>query len=216
MDGGIFRGVFELCRSSASRVGLEFSKGLRRLLRPTISPYSTLFRSRWAHNPKVGGSNPPPATNRPVSTMSRVSDKPYLLYILWSASAQRCYSTIINSMNELLEHHNSGNFDDRTKRHRPWTVVFSEAYSNYAEARRRELDLNSQKGCADFFAQPSLPTRRSSDLVGLITQRSVVQIHPPQPTVPSVPCREFRTNRISFTSFGALQRNAATAQLSTR
>src|SRR2546422_7664406 len=35
---------------------------IRRPPRSTLFPYTTLFRSRRAHNPKVRGSNPLPAT----------------------------------------------------------------------------------------------------------------------------------------------------------
>jgi hypothetical protein len=54
--------------------------------------------ARWAHNPKVGGSNPPPATilkaapqTGPPCFLSRVSGKPYFLYILWSVPGKRFY-----------------------------------------------------------------------------------------------------------------------------
>ena len=85
--------------------------------------------------------------------MSRVSDKPYFLYVLWSPSAQRFYIGVNESLTARLEQHNSGTFAGWTKRHRPWRLVFSETHSNYAEARHRELDLKAQKGGTGFFAR---------------------------------------------------------------
>jgi hypothetical protein len=33
--------------------------------------------ARWAHNPKVGGSNPPPATNQ-INNLQMIFDWPFL------------------------------------------------------------------------------------------------------------------------------------------
>ena len=86
--------------------------------------------------------------------MSRVSTRPYFVYVLWSASARRFYVGISEAPGDRLEQHNSGEFSSWTNRYRPWTLVLSEEYPTYAEARRRELDLKAQKGGKGFSRRP--------------------------------------------------------------
>src|SRR5579859_1793782 len=88
--------------------------------------------------------------------MSRVSNKAYSLYVLWSSSARRFYIGIAANATTRLEQHNSGQFGGWTVRHRPWTLVHTETYPNYAEARHRELELKAQKGGSGFFAKTGL------------------------------------------------------------
>lgn len=97
--------------------------------------------------------------------MSRVSDKPYFVYVLWSASGRRFYIGITEALADRLEQHNSGHCAAWTKRYRPWTLVFSEAHPNYNGARNRELELKAQKGGNGFFVKTGLdpsPFRRRS------------------------------------------------------
>src|SRR5437762_1777209 len=92
--------------------------------------------------------------------MSRVSGKPYFVYVLWSASGQRFYTGISEEPPQRVEQHNFGNLASWTKRYRPWELVFAERYSSYSEARRRELELKAQKGGRGFFKKTGLdPTR---------------------------------------------------------
>src|SRR5437870_3182010 len=92
--------------------------------------------------------------------MSRVSNRPYFLYVLWSASARRCYIGISEAPANRLQQHNSGEFGGWTTRYRPWTLVVSEEYPTYAEARHRELELKAQKGGKGFFAKTGLDPDR--------------------------------------------------------
>src|SRR5260221_14791904 len=46
-----------------------------------VSPYASA--SVWAHNPKVGGSNPPPATK--ISPMWTLRPNPKAPFLLWFA-----------------------------------------------------------------------------------------------------------------------------------
>jgi len=92
--------------------------------------------------------------------MSRVSGKPYFLYVLWSHSGRRFYIGISQAPANRLEQHNSGRFASWTKRYRPWTLVFSETHPNYAQARHRELDLKAQKGGKGFFEKTGLDAAR--------------------------------------------------------
>ena len=92
--------------------------------------------------------------------MSRLSGKPYSLYILWSASAHRFYVGTTQALARRLEQHNSADFASWTKRYRPRMLVFSEAHPSYAQARRRELELKAQKGGKGFFAKTGLDPSR--------------------------------------------------------
>jgi putative endonuclease len=88
--------------------------------------------------------------------MSRVRDKPYFLYVLWSSDSNRFYIGITESIEQRLHQHNSGQFPGWTKRYQGWTLVHSERYNSYTEARRRELDLKRQKGGEGFYAKTGL------------------------------------------------------------
>jgi|SRR5437588_9440856 len=92
--------------------------------------------------------------------MSRVSDKPYFVYVLWSASGERFYTGISDEPRQRLQQHNSGELDSWTKRYRPWELLFQEKHSGYTEARRRELELKAQKGGRGFFEKTGLERAR--------------------------------------------------------
>ncbi len=82
--------------------------------------------------------------------MSRVSGKPYSVYILWSASARKFYIGISEDSAARLLRHNSG-ASKWTAPHAPWEIVHVEHMQNYSEARKRELLLKRQKGGAGFY-----------------------------------------------------------------
>jgi putative endonuclease len=88
--------------------------------------------------------------------MSRVSDRTYFVYVLWSQSARRFYIGVSEDPSVRLAQHNSEAGKHWTKRYRPWTLIHSERHASYAEARRRELRLKAQKGGAGFFAMTGL------------------------------------------------------------
>jgi len=87
--------------------------------------------------------------------MSRVSEKPYFLYVLWSVSGRCFYIGISDNPLARLQQHN-GTLVGWTKRHRPWTLVFSEQHADYRSARKREIELKAQKGGKGFFAKTGL------------------------------------------------------------
>lgn len=80
--------------------------------------------------------------------MSRVSDKSYFLYDLWSESSARFYIGITVNLAHRLEQHNSG-VCTWTSKFRPWKIVHAESYATYRNARMREIQLKKQKGA--FF-----------------------------------------------------------------
>jgi putative endonuclease len=91
---------------------------------------------------------------------SRVEGKPYALYVMWSESG-RCFYIGISEDPELrLRQHNEDERAGWTSRHRPWSLVHVEWYSEYTGARRRELELKRQKGGAGFFAKTGLDAAR--------------------------------------------------------
>jgi putative endonuclease len=83
--------------------------------------------------------------------MSRVSGKPYFVYILWSASGQRFYVGISEDPEQRLVQHNAGEMRGWTTRHRPWELVHRELYADYRLARQRELLLKKQKSSNGLF-----------------------------------------------------------------
>ena len=91
---------------------------------------------------------------------SRVSNKPYFVYVLWSASGTRFYVGVSENPEGRLQQHNSGELRGWTKRYRPWEIVHKESFPTYGEARRRELLLKAQKAGAGFFAKTGLDPRR--------------------------------------------------------
>jgi putative endonuclease len=91
--------------------------------------------------------------------MSRVSGKPYFVYILWSVSALRFYIGISENPDARLLQHNSG-ISKWTSRYIPWEMVHVEPYANYSDARRRELLLKKQKGGVGFYTLTGLDSLR--------------------------------------------------------
>ncbi|MBZ5511264.1 MAG: GIY-YIG nuclease family protein [Acidobacteriia bacterium] len=92
--------------------------------------------------------------------MSRVSGKPYFVYILWSASGQRFYIGIGENPDARLRQHNDGTSRGWTSRHRPWELVHREVYADYRLARQRELLLKKQKGGNGLFELTGLDRAR--------------------------------------------------------
>jgi putative endonuclease len=82
--------------------------------------------------------------------VSRVSDKPFFTYILWSPSGQRFYIGISEDPSHRLDQHNQG-ISRWTARYRPWQLVLVERFPCYTDARKRELLLKAQKSGQGFF-----------------------------------------------------------------
>ena len=92
--------------------------------------------------------------------MSRVSGKPYFVYVLWSEAAKRFYTGISENPESRLDQHNSGQLHGWTARFRPWQLVHSERFPDYAAARRREKDLKAQKSGLGFFVKTGIDPAR--------------------------------------------------------
>ena len=87
--------------------------------------------------------------------MSRVSGKPYSVYVLWSSAGRRFYIGISERVAHRLEQHNNG-LSRWTSRYCPWTLVYSREFPNYTEARKFESRLKHQKGGMGFFKHTGL------------------------------------------------------------
>jgi putative endonuclease len=87
--------------------------------------------------------------------MSRVFGKPYYVYILWSPAARRFYIGISENPVHRLEQHNEGRAG-WSARFRPWKLIHTEKWPTYRQARKRELQLKSQKSGQGFFALTGL------------------------------------------------------------
>ncbi|MGH9577097.1 MAG: GIY-YIG nuclease family protein [Terriglobales bacterium] len=83
--------------------------------------------------------------------MSRVSGKPYFVYILWSQSGRCFYIGISEDPARRVEQHNEGK-RGWTARHRPWQLVHQEQHPGYREARgqRRPVMCGTVSGVSPF------------------------------------------------------------------
>ena len=98
--------------------------------------------------------------------MSRVSGKPYYVYILWSSRAGCFYIGISENPQRRLAQHN---FSRRgwSTRDAPWELVYTERLPDYRSARLRETELKAQKGGRGFFQKTGLdPSRFSRSSLG--------------------------------------------------
>jgi putative endonuclease len=82
--------------------------------------------------------------------MSRVSNKTYFLYLIWSDSSRRFYIGISDDPTRRLQQHNAG-ISKWTAKFGPWRLVHSERFANYRGARKREIELKKQKGGEGFY-----------------------------------------------------------------
>ena len=92
--------------------------------------------------------------------MSRVSNKPYFVYVLWSDSGHRFYIGISENPAGRLAQHNAAQNSGWTSRYQPWQLVFSESHPDYTSARRRENELKMQKGGRGFFMKTGIDAAR--------------------------------------------------------
>ena len=68
----------------------------------------------------------------------------YFVYILKSDKNGRYYTGSAQEVEARLAEHNRGS-EISTKAHRPWSVVYTEAFETRAEANRRERQIKSMK-----------------------------------------------------------------------
>ena len=96
----------------------------------------------------------------PFLFMSRVSGKPYFVYVLWSQTGGCFYIGISEDPENRKLQHNSDAGRGWTARHRPWKLVYSEKCEDYKTARLRENELKRQKGGIGFFEKTGLDPAR--------------------------------------------------------
>src|SRR5579859_1335259 len=82
--------------------------------------------------------------------MSRVTGKPFYVYVLWSSSGARFYIGISEDPEKRLNQHNLSR-RGWSARHAPWELVYSERHNDYSMARRREMLLKAQKRGDGFY-----------------------------------------------------------------
>ncbi len=106
--------------------------------------------ARRAHNPKVVGSSPAPATKKAVdfSTAFCIFGVMYTVYVLYSPNFNRIYIGSTSNLEQRFLSHNKLSKKGYTIRYRPWVIAFTEDYENKKEALQREKFLKTGKGRA--------------------------------------------------------------------
>ena len=99
--------------------------------------------ARRAHNPKVVGSSPAPATKPGDSLESPVLSM-YTLYVLRSREGHR-YIGITEDLEKRLFQHNN-KLAGWTRRGTQWQVVYTEEFATLSEAVRRERWMKTGVG----------------------------------------------------------------------
>ena len=87
--------------------------------------------------------------------MSRVSGRPYFVYVLWSEGGRRFYIGTSEDPHKRLEQHNDSG-RGWSARYAPWQIVYQERHTDYTAAKRRELQLKAQKGGDGFWRATGL------------------------------------------------------------
>ena len=102
--------------------------------------------ARWAHNPKVVGSNPSPATKgNPQQTLGVFSYMEHVIYILYSAKSNRNYTGCTSHLIQRFYSHNIFG-KDSTRLYRPWIAVHIEFFELKEEALKKEKYYKSGRG----------------------------------------------------------------------
>ena len=127
--------------------------------------------ARRAHNPKVTGSSPVPATLKedalasffclgrilalgsqdctssyPTSFFHLIFLIMYTVYVLYSRAFDTCYVGYTSDLPSRLLSHNELGTSNWTKRYRPWELIYKEEYSTKRAAVQREKELKSGVG----------------------------------------------------------------------
>ncbi|MBU0672320.1 MAG: GIY-YIG nuclease family protein [Candidatus Margulisbacteria bacterium] len=69
----------------------------------------------------------------------------HTVYVLKSRIAKKSYVGITADLTRRTHEHNSGKHQ-YTKRYMPWEVIYTEEYSNFSEATKREKYLKTTSG----------------------------------------------------------------------
>ena len=102
--------------------------------------------ARRAHNPKVIGSNPVPATKPEPNHNYRLGFFMYAVYILYSFTFGQIYIGFTSNLIQRFYSHNSLGKKGWTIRYRPWEVIHVEYFEEKGEALKREQYLKSGQG----------------------------------------------------------------------
>ena len=110
--------------------------------------------ARRAHNPKVGGSSPSPATTRGQIFLAFFCFcAMYTVYVLYSSKFNKTYVGFTSNLKERFKSHNELGTKGYTVKFRPWTIAFTEEYETKPEAMKREKALKGGKGRAYIKAK---------------------------------------------------------------
>lgn len=71
------------------------------------------------------------------------------LYILQSLKDKGFYIGICKDLSVRIKKHNNGSVPS-TKNRLPFQVIYTETYLNYADARKREIEIKAYKGGIKF------------------------------------------------------------------
>jgi putative endonuclease len=69
---------------------------------------------------------------------------PFIVYILFSKSADRYYTGYCSDLSKRLQKHNSGS-NSSTRPYIPWELVYYEEYTDKTTAIRRENEIKRMK-----------------------------------------------------------------------
>jgi putative endonuclease len=108
--------------------------------------------ARRAHNPKVAGSSPVPATKKPQTLVWGFFIlniffimKMYFVYVLKSKEGFH-YTGMSEDLEKRVKEHNNKSLSFWTKRGTDWKVIFQEDYELKSEALKREKWLKTGVG----------------------------------------------------------------------
>ena len=110
--------------------------------------------ARRAHNPKVTGSSPVPATTRlrffNLSLFCLQILQPiffmFTVYVLYSPTFDKIYIGYTSNLEQRILSHNQLAKKGYTVKYRPWVVIHTEEFSSKADAMKREKQLKSNQG----------------------------------------------------------------------
>ena len=102
--------------------------------------------ARWAHNPKVVGSSPAPATKKAGKSCSGffVADM-FHVYVLYSQKFDKIYIGMTSDIDKRIFAHNNLP-KGWTSHFRPWMLVYFESFDSAKQALAREKQLKSSRG----------------------------------------------------------------------
>ena len=102
--------------------------------------------ARWAHNPKVIGSSPVPATTADSFIESAFFvEMDHLVYILYSEKSKRSYTGYTSNLIQRFRSHNIFG-KDSTAKYRPWIVIHLEFFNTREQATKREKYFKAGRG----------------------------------------------------------------------